>query len=351
MKKISEILSPFNPLKILHYSRRLQRLIEEGVIPIPAMVSFDFANPCSDFCKWCSWTVHRRDEGGFLPPKIFYSIVDDMKKLGITGSECCGGGESLLNPHAEEFIDALGDFTDVLLITNGINLTSQIAKNCKTIRVSLDAATAKTHRLLHQVDAFESRLDNIRNATKYTRVGLGFLIHPDNYREIPAFAELALNTGCDFAHIRPCFTDYDEVRDKVGFDWFQWIAEYGDEVQSLISTAKQYETEDFKVYATLYKTKPKRDWKFDKCYAAYMNPMITPSGGVWICCERRGVPGSLIGTVPEDGSFREIWFSDKHKRLMDVCPNELCPSKDKFLGYNNAIWEAYCNKSLDLNWI
>jgi len=315
------------------------------------MMSFDFSNPCDHRCVWCSWQKHRREEGGMLQPDVFESIISDCVSLGIRGYEVCGGGEPLLNPHAHKYISQLGSIGKLLLVTNGSKLTEEDAYYCKTIRVSLDAATAKTHRKLHQVGGFEKILKNVGKAAEITRVGLGFLVHPDNWWEIPKFAELARDLGCQFAHIRPCFTDYDEVRDIIGYDWFEWIKCYGDRVERMIENAREYETDDFKVYATLYKTQPKRDWEFKKCYAAYFNPLISPTGAVWICCERRGVAGSKIGTVGVDGTFSEIWFSEKHKRLMDVCPNELCPAKDKFLGYNRAIWKAYIEQSFDLEWI
>jgi MoaA/NifB/PqqE/SkfB family radical SAM enzyme len=347
----SELLSPFNPLKILHYGDRLQDLIFKGKIPTPAMVSFDFSNPCNHKCVWCSWEEHRIEEGGMLPEEVFWSILDDCKELGITGYEVCGGGEPLIHPHATEFLSALGDAGDLLLITNGSRLTPEIADKCKTIRISLDAAYGDTHFKLHQAVNFEEILDNIAGAARRTRVGLGFLIHPDNYEEIPNFAVMARELGCEFAHIRPCYTDYPIIRDRIGFDWFTWMQEKADEVRGLISKAKNEETDDFKVYATLYKTKPKQEWAFDKCYAAYFNPLISPTGGVWICCERRGVQGSLIGTIGIDGSFQDIWFSEKHKTLMKSCPNNLCPAKDKYLGMNQAIDAAYVKRTLDLNWI
>lgn len=348
---MSELFSPFNPLKILHYSDRIQPLIYDGKIPKPVMVSFDFANPCDHRCTWCSWTKHRREEGGFLQPDVFEHAIADCVSMGVQGFEVCGGGEPLINPHAHKYIAILGSIGKLLLITNGSHLTKEDAFWSKTVRVSLDAVTPTTHKKLHGTDDFWEIIDNIENAATITRVGLGMLIHPDNYQEIPSFAILGKKLGCQFVHIRPCFTDYDEVRDKVGFNWFDWIQQKYDRVMRFVEEAKEAENEDFKVYATLYKTRPKKDWKFKKCYAAYFNPLISPTGGVWICCERRGVSNSLIGTIGIDGSFKDIWFSEKHKQLMDVCPNDLCPAKDKFLGYNRAIWEAYVEHKYDLEWI
>jgi len=348
---MSEMFSPFNPMKILRYSDRILPLIKEGKIPIPVMVSFDFANPCNHKCIWCSWVKHRREEGGFLKPETFYKILGECIYMGVRGYEVCGGGEPLLNPYADQFIQSLGRNGEVLLITNGSHLTKDIAKFCRTIRVSLDASTERTHRELHRSNDFKIIIKNVQESSQVTRVGTGFLICPWNYTEIPSFVEMSKELGCKFSHIRPCFTDYPEIRETVGFDWFTWSKYYENEVLELIDQAKDYEDKDFKVWATFYKTKPKRDWKFKKCYASYFNPLITPTGSVYICCERRGVPESKIGVVGVDGSFKEIWFSKKHKELVDKCPNYLCPAKSKFLGYNRVIWEAFIEKKYDLEWI
>lgn len=282
---------------------------------------------------------------------VFKSAVSDCIKLGITGFEVCGGGEPLMHPHSHEYISTLGRIGNLLLITNGSHLTIQDAYYSKTIRVSLDAATSNTHEKLHKSKDFFEIIENIRNAAAVTRTGIGFLIHPDNFEEIPKIAKLGKELGCKFVHIRPCYTDNPEIKETIGYDWFKWINEKYGEVTSLIDESKEQETKDFKIYITLYKTAPKKEWEFKKCYAAYFNPLITPSGLVWICCERRGIIESDIGKIGLDGSFIDIWFSTKHKQLMDKCPNDLCPSKDKFLGYNKAIWKGYVEKKLDLYWI
>uniref|UniRef100_A0A6M3K4H4 Putative radical SAM superfamily protein n=1 Tax=viral metagenome TaxID=1070528 RepID=A0A6M3K4H4_9ZZZZ len=357
---MSIMFSPFNPAKILHYSTEIQNYLKHGKIPNPAMVSFDFANPCNHKCVWCNWTEHRAKEGGFLQEDVFESILADCASMNVTGYEVCGGGEPLVHPFAHEYLAMLNELGRVLLITNGSNLIPEDGMHCETIRVSLDAATAETHRKLHQTNDFEKILNNIKDVAELTRVGLGFLFHPDNYEEIPAFAELGKELGCDFVQIRPCFTDYPIIRDTIGYDYFEWINNKfgispitnGEAIERYINTARQeYEDEDFKVYSTVYKTEPKRDWTIEHCIASLFNPMVTPSGAVWICCERRGVEGSLIGTVGIDGTFKDLWLGDRHKELISVCPNNLCPAKDKYLGYNKVIDAAYIKQTMDLDWI
>ena len=347
--EVSLIFNPFNPLKILHYSDRIHRLMDGEIVP-PVMVSFDFANPCNQKCVWCAWTKHRRVEGGFMSREVLEDVIDTMGSE-VEGWEVCGGGEPLLNRNSHEYLEKLHDTGKrILLVTNGTFLTEDDARNCSTIRVSLDAGFQSTHADLHGSEDWNKIIDNIEKASKITKVGLGFLIHPANYREIYDFTLLSRGLGARFAHIRPCYTDYEEVRDIVGFDWFTWSEAHETEIMSEVNRAKSLETDKFDVWTTFYKVMPKK-WPFSKCYALTLDPCISPTGGVWICCERRGIEKSLIGTIGVDGSFREIWYSKKHEELIRDLPDQLCPFKCKYSGYNRAIHEAYVNKSLDLDWI
>jgi len=335
------LFSSFNPMKILHYSKDIEKLIYKNEIPIPTTISFDLSNRCQHNCIWCSWREHREKDGNFIDKNIIKNVISECKILGITGFEICGGGEPLIHPDAEEIIKNIGSAGNLYLITNGSKLNEEIIKYCKIIRISLDAGTSETHKKLHQIDDFDNIINNIKKSVKYVKTGIGFLIHPENYTEIPLASKIAKSLGCKYIQIRPCYNN----------EWFRWIEKKVQEVQIQINKAKAEETNDFKVFTTLYKTKPKKDWEFDKCRASYFNPLITPSGSMWICCERRGIEDSKFGTIGIDGTFTEILFSDKHKKLIDKCPNDLCPSKDKYLGYNNIIWNAYIKKNIDLDWI
>jgi len=348
------IYSPFNPAKILHYSNQIQDYLKYDMIPYPAMVSFDFSNPCNHRCTHCNWTEHRQKEGGFLDEDVFESIICDCAEMRVTGYEVCGGGSPLVHPKSHKFLSMLSNLGRVLLVTNGSLLIPEDGLHCDTIRVSLDAATHETHKLIHQTNDFNKILDNVKDVAELTRVGLAFLYRPDNYKEVIDFCKLGKELGCEFVQLRPCFTDYPIIRDTIGYDYFEWINSYGVEAEindSLKTARKLYEDDSFKIYSTIYKTEPKRDWEIEHCVASLFNPLISPTGGVWICCERRGVPGSLIGTIGVDGGFKDLWLSDKHKKLISVCPNELCPAKDKFLGYNKVIHKTYVEPQLDLDWI
>jgi len=291
------------------------------------------------------------EEGGFLKREVLEDVIDSLKVMDIRGWEVCGGGEPLLHRESHSFLKLLNETgRPILLVTNGSFLTEEDAENCRTIRVSLDAGTRWTHEALHGSNDWDKILENIKKASKITRVGVGFLIHPENYKEIPIFTRLCKYLGAQFVHIRPCFTDYPIVRDQVGFNWFTWSKHYEEEIQWYLSLAKGYEDNSFKVYTTFYKVMPKK-WLFKKCYALTLNPLISPTGGVWICCERRGVKRSLIGTIGKDGTFYDIWYSKRHEELIENLPNRLCPLKCKYAGYNRAIHEAYIEKSLDLEWI
>ncbi|MHA1795573.1 MAG: radical SAM/SPASM domain-containing protein [Promethearchaeota archaeon] len=344
------LYTPFNPLRILHYRERINKLLNGEICP-PITISFDFSNFCNHDCIWCAWKKYRLENNGFLSPRVMDLLLDDPIVKDVKGWEICGGGEPLLNPHAELFINKLRQTNKpILLVTNGSRLTENIAKNVDQIRVSLDAATAKTHKSLHGNDDFDTIVENIEMAASRTNVGLGFLLTPQNIHEVVKFTLLARSWGVQRVQIRPCYTDYDMVRDTIGFDWFDFSRRFEEDIKKLLDKVKKLSTDNFEVLTTFYKIMPRR-WTFPKCYALTLNPLVDPSGGVWICCERRNDQQSKIGEISENVSFTDLWFSKKHVDMIKNLPDKNCPFKCKYVGYNKAIYSAYVDKKLNLGWV
>src|SRR5690606_19986695 len=98
------------------------------------------------------------------------------------------------------------------LITNGSfprkGSVEKVREACQWVRVSLDAATAATHRAIHGTADFERILDNVRRLTAAPggpTVGLNFVAERRNYREMSAFALLGRSLGCAYVTIRCVF--------------------------------------------------------------------------------------------------------------------------------------------------
>jgi len=339
--------SPFNSLRVLRWSDRIEKLIN-GEICDPVTLSFDFSNRCNHKCGFCAWTKYRKEFPTDLNPEPFYKTVNDMEEMDIRGVEVCGGGEPLVNPHAAEYLSHLHNSYETLLVTNGSLLTESIAASCDTIRVSLDAATPETHRRIHGTNDFAKILRNIKNAVGITRVGIACLIHPDNVHELEEVAKLGTELGVDYVLFRPVYTDYDMVRDSVGFDTYGFLDQNEPAITDQLERAKQHGGKT-KIYVSFHKLMPfKGNRGFSKCYALTLNPLISPTGDVWLCCERRG-QGLVLGNI-KDG-LRDLWYSERHKSMVQGLPDTSCPAKCKYAGYNRVIEEVFVKDSMGVNLI
>lgn len=343
------MFTPLNPLKILHYRERIEKLLEGEMVP-PATVSFDLSNQCDHACIWCNSRAYQHTDRSLMRREIIEDVIDTMGSE-IHGWKLGGGGEPLVHPKALDLMQLLASTKKrIILTTNGSHLSVRHAKLVSKLRVSLDAATADTHRKLHSSWGWHTIIGNIKRAVKVTTVGLGFLIHPSNFLEILPFVRFAKELGVSSVQIRPCYTDYDEIRDSIGYDYFEWGAANEERIRVIIDKAMELSDDAFGVWTTFYHIESER-WKFNRCYALTLSPYIGPSGQVWICCGRRAKANSMIGTIGLDGTFEDIWFSSKHLKLIKDLPDKLCPFKCTSNGYNRAIHEAYITKRLDLDWI
>lgn len=343
------MFTAISPLKILHYRERIENLIAGIMIP-PATVSFDMSNYCTHHCVWCNSRAYQLRDKNVMKREIIEDVIDTMGKE-IHGWKLGGGGEPLAHPEALDLMGLLSSTKKrILLTTNGSLLSVEHAKLVSKLRVSLDAVDKRTHERLHQSTDWDVIIANIKAAVEITKVGLGFLIHPSNFLEIIPFVRFAKELGVTSVQIRPAYTDYDEIRDTIGYDYFEWGKKKEEIIREIIDKAMELSDPPFGVWTTFYHIESER-WKFDRCYALTLSPYIGPSGQVWICCGRRAKANSMIGTIGVDGTFEDIWFSKKHMNLIKNLPDKLCPFKCTSNGYNRAIHEAYIAETLDLDWI
>ncbi len=104
-----------------------------------------------------------------LPVKVFSSIIEQAKPLGLTGVKL-SGGEPLLHPQVRELLDIIRqDELRLTLETNGTLCTAELAgeiARCHKpfVSVSLDGADVATHDWMRGVPgAFDDALKGIAN--------------------------------------------------------------------------------------------------------------------------------------------------------------------------------------------
>lgn len=326
-------VSPFNNLRVLRWSERIEKLVK-GEICDPVTVSFDFSNICNHNCEFCAWIHYKKEIPEMMTEETFDKVCWEMGNLDIKGCELCGGGEGLVNPHALDFIKKLHKKYEVFLVTNGSLLTREIAENCNTVRVSLDAGTKETHNKMHGSNDFDKIVQNISDIVGVTKVGIATLIHPDNVMELRKIVSLGLTLGVDYMLFRPCIAEYEGV--KAGFTTYQFLNDYAEIIENFTKSVEYLDN----VYVSWSKYQP-MGFKFEKCRALTLNPLVAPNGRIYVCCERRNVGPYL-------DSFTE-WGSEKHKQMIEGLPNNLCPQKCKYSKYNDVIEDMFINDKYGAN--
>lgn len=214
---------------------RLADIIEQGRTRIEDLP--EFINLCNDascnlWCPSCREDRILHTEGpGFerrahlqdrIVQSLFAEPTDRRFCISVTGS-----GDPFASKVFRNFLFDLDgrDFPnlEINLQTNGVLLTPRTWERLVRIRdkvtsllVSFDAATPETYSITRRGGHWPTLLDNVRALGEFRRRGelnflrMDFVVQQANYREMPAFVELAKELGAD----------------RVGFsllmDWGTW---------------------------------------------------------------------------------------------------------------------------------
>jgi MoaA/NifB/PqqE/SkfB family radical SAM enzyme len=203
---------------------QLRRIIDEGRTHLDSLPTF--VNLCNDAsCNlWCpSCRTHRinhtdpdvvaelRELQATIERAMFDQPTDRHFHVNITGS-----GDAFASRVFRDFLFGLdgADFPNlrINLQTNGVLLTPKnwrrmrrVHRNIDTVLVSFDAACEATYAITRRGGHWPTLLENTRALGEFRRRGelkqlrLDFVVQQANYREMPAFVELAESLGADHA--------------------------------------------------------------------------------------------------------------------------------------------------------
>lgn len=347
MKEWSNEYHPFNPNK--HFSQ-IYRWKEFG--NAPASISLDPSNVCQLNCEWCNSAYIKQQNPKMISKDALLEIVDlltDFSDLTFKKVEAvciAGGGEPLINPHTQDFIDKCkekGIQTGV--ITNGINLPQFDLSSCEWVGISVDSGCRETYKKLKGMDKFDEVINNIKNLVKvrgristpgYAHgVTYKFVMTPDNINDIYSAVKIAKEIGCRAFHLRPFGIPY-KAKDRYFTD--NDIKKFRIEFEK----SRKLEDEDFKIYGITHKFdgKFKKCHNFKKCYAtgfsATFEPPTKNGFNVSLCCDRRGDKSLTIENTNKK-DFKKFWGSKYHKKMIDNINLNSCPRCTR--GPHNIIYE------------
>jgi MoaA/NifB/PqqE/SkfB family radical SAM enzyme len=311
------------PTKVFSHLGRLTRWAE-GDRSAPVTVEWDLSNRCYLGCEACHfahthtrgpWTVQDRrlpmawDGTGDLADIVMVKrALLEMAAAGVQGVVFSGGGEPTTHPQWTEAVQSATDCgIEVGMYTAGGLLTSDSAKiladSATWVVVSLDAADPETYAAEKRVkgDQFPRAVAGIRAISgRKARIGVSFLMHAKNWRQMWDFRDFARHLGADYVTFRPRIDTSPDDPGTITSDR-HWI----DAALPLLrdmSTQVDVECDPDRFLAY-------RHWEghgYSTCHGIKLNATVTPDGRVWVCLQRRGVQGSSIGNLTTT-TFREIW--------------------------------------------
>lgn len=298
--------------------------IRSGERPAPVNVEIFLTNRCSHGCSWCAYAhTHTRGplagkvarpagalgSGDVMDFALCYHIAKQLAARGVESITWSGGGEPTLHPRFNDIVRAVAIATRLEqgLYTHGGHIDEERAAILKRIMtfvyISLDECDAESFKASKGVNRFDAVLEGVRRlvaAEGKATVGLGFLLHRDNFHRVPDMVKLGRSLGVDYVQFRPIVQYNQDAPDELAEDtaWLSWAighlsAYQGDSfVQADIDRFRMYQTWQGHGYTT--------------CYWSALQTAISPSGQVWRCTNKTEYPDALLGDLNTE-SFTDIW--------------------------------------------
>jgi len=308
--------------KALRHVDRLARW-RHGETPAPVTVEWDVTNVCSLGCQSCHFAhtheaglwahVASRPEsytstGRFASPRLVLRALGEMSAAGVQAVVWSGGGEPTLHPEFPSLVGfAHGYGLQQGLYTHGGHVSASVAADLSGkltwAVVSLDAVDAATYAAEKRVTPirFTQACDGVRHlATAGITVGVSFLLHSKNWRNIAGMVALARSLGATYATFRPTIDTSPREPGRATADR-SWVLE----ARELLVSVSAWP--DVELDASRFESY--RTWAghgYTACHGITLNTTVTPDGRVWVCPQRRGISGSELGDLRVE-SFEALW--------------------------------------------
>lgn len=299
----------------------------------PVCLYLEVTNRCNLLCETCPRTFEDLEPPADMSWELFTSIVDQCPD--IARAVLHGVGEPMLVrdlPRMIRYLKARGVYT--LFNTNGTLLRPSkfqeiIDTGLDEMRVSLDAADAKTYKLVRGKDFFGRIVRDVRKFRDYQRevgattprVSLWLTGLKETVQELPDFMHLAHSMGVTEVHLQRLVYDDD------GFGMARAESSLFEQTQAeemaAIEAAQAIGRELGVVLDASGATEPglslkrtSEDVPWSGCRRPWSLMYFTAHGRALPCCiapfSARGYETYTLGDATQQ-TLREIWNGDAYK--------------------------------------
>ncbi|MEA2049976.1 MAG: radical SAM protein [Campylobacterota bacterium] len=316
----------------------------------PIYVEITPIGSCNHRCTFCSV-----DYIGYKSIKqdkiILEKRIREMAKLGIKSIMFAGEGEPTLYKPLGDILDVCTEVgIDSSLTTNAVAMNNKdmhnYIKNCKWIKVSINAGDRVTYSKIHQTkaDDFDKVCENLVYMSKIKKennyqctIGSQMLLLPENKDSVIPLAIKMRDAGVDYLVIKPYTQSlYGTSREYEGLKY--------DDFMYLEKELAFLETESFKIIFranTMNKLSEEKQ-PYEKCYSTpYFWSYIMADGSVYGCGAYLENDKFNYGNINKQ-TFQEIWEGLKREDAIKFMSNDLdisdCRKNCRMDEINRYLW-------------
>lgn len=311
----------YSSWKMLKHLDTIESFLQKDGCPV--CLQIDLTNKCNYACSHCSQILipeYMETRNAELDIEKLKKFLIDGKKHNLKSIQITGGGEPTLHPRFAEIAKFILSNFEMGMVTNGSRLLEKEILNSmlgiKWIRISVDAGTREMYEQIHRCscgkifDNLSKIVYRIKSLSPDTILGFSFVISNTNFLEIIPATRLAKRIGFDNLRFSGDITESGTRIDDSLLS----------SIHNDLTEAGKLEDENFKVFLMKERTS---DAFFQNrpliCYYAMVVGVITATGNMYHCCQRKNLPSSCIGSIYEE-TLAEIYQKQKPIRITQCVP-------------------------------
>lgn len=309
-------------------------------------------NLCNQRCSFCAYRMpdnlnaENFDEEKQLSLHDLTGLLYHLHHMGVQGVEVTGGGEPLAYRYTEQLWALLRDYGfATAIVTNGSLMRDRAELICasklKWARVSIDSAKPETHAKMRRCppDHFAKAWRAVEELRKHApkdpefRLGVGFVLCNENWREVYDFVRMAKEHGADNVRLSATYSS-------------QHLAYFGPDVDlraaeaASVQAAADFEDGELRVHnqiPTRLHEIEHHAQDYERCTAKDLLCFIDGEGKVFTCCTFAGSNKGLYGNFTEHPrGFLGLW-EDNAAWRKSFNAKEYCTVSCLYRGRNLAM--------------
>jgi len=315
---------------------------------MPVCLYLETTNRCNLLCKTCPRTYAELEPPADMSWELFTSIIDQIP--GLQRAVLHGVGEPMLVKHLPRMVSYLKERdVYVLFNTNGTVLNERngralIEAGLDELRVSLDAANAKTYREIRGKNYFNRILKNVRafrdlqerGGHDKPRVSAWLTGLRETIVELPDFVRVAAETGVKEVYLqRLVFFDENAIG-KARPDQALYERLSGEEALYIDRATALAKSLGVTFSASGAASEPGMSLKrgtegspWAMCRRPWTVMYITANGRALPCCiapfSQHGYENYTLGDATQQ-TMREIWSGDAYRDFRDALMSDRPPT-------------------------